>query len=167
MAWRGRAGTIFAIGVASTGFALVAAAPAHAIDPCILEVQVVINGTPGDDVIVGTGADEVINGLGGNDHIFGNGGVDAIDGGAGDDSMFGGGCGDTILGGPGHDLLVGEDGEDGVSGGSGLDTAYRSLGTNELCAAEVMVPTVPQPHAYEYLTATGEWAVRCEIPIVY
>ena len=44
-----------------------------------------INGTPGDDVLVGTSDPDTINGLGGNDILIGEGGADQLFGGLGDD----------------------------------------------------------------------------------
>jgi len=56
-----------------------------------------INGTPGNDSLVGGAGNDSINGLGGNDTLIGNGGNDTLDGGTGADSMDGGGGQDTYL----------------------------------------------------------------------
>lgn len=68
-----------------------------------------INGTHGDDDIVGTGRGETINGLSGDDYLQGRGGDDLLDGGSGYSRVFGGG-GDDSLAGVG--LLSGEEGDD-------------------------------------------------------
>jgi serralysin len=47
-----------------------------------------INGTPGDDSLVGTDASDTINGLGGNDTLDGRGGADTLDGGLGNDTYL-------------------------------------------------------------------------------
>ncbi|HEX7053982.1 MAG TPA: hypothetical protein VF211_08640 [Burkholderiales bacterium] len=48
-----------------------------------------INGTEGDDTLVGTEQPETINGLGGNDSIIGNEGADRLNGGDGNDTLDG------------------------------------------------------------------------------
>ena len=49
-----------------------------------------INGSSGNDVLIGTNADEWINGLAGNDSISGGGGNDIVLGGLGLDTLDGG-----------------------------------------------------------------------------
>jgi Ca2+-binding RTX toxin-like protein len=67
----------------------------------------VINGTSGNDSLVGSAADDVIDGLGGNDTVLGLGASDTLKGGEGDDSLYGGDGGDDLHGGAGNDLLDG------------------------------------------------------------
>lgn len=67
-----------------------------------------VEGSPGDDELIGTPDSELIAGLDGDDTLYGLAGDDTLSGGAGDDSLFGG---------PGADVL---------SGGDGLDTADYS-----------------------------------------
>lgn len=63
-----------------------------------------ITGTPGNDVLIGTGStDDVICGRGGNDVLHGLGGDDVLRGGAGDDRIFPG---------PGSNVVHGNDGRD-------------------------------------------------------
>ena len=62
-----------------------------------------LNGTPGNDTIVGTAADDVISGAGGND---------SLQGGLGDDELYGGPGSDTLAGGIGFDYLYGGAGND-------------------------------------------------------
>ena len=84
-------------------------------------------GTPGDDVIVGTGAKEGFLGGGGNDRICGGGGDDYLDGASGTDRLFGGFGSDHLSGGAGDDDLEGYDGKDDrCFGGDGSDKAHRS-----------------------------------------
>ena len=71
-----------------------------------------INGTTGDDNLVGTSDNDTINGLGGNDTLIGNSGDDSLDGGDGADSLLGGEGNDTLISGF----------EDTVDGGGGFDT---------------------------------------------
>jgi Ca2+-binding RTX toxin-like protein len=111
-----------------------------------------LNGTPGDDVIVGLrgwdiirsrGGDDLVCGGGGDDFIrtgagidrvMGQAGLDSIFGGAGRDRLWGGrGGGDGLFGGPGddrvfggrgqEDSLIGGSGDDRISGGPGYDLA--------------------------------------------
>ena len=61
----------------------------------------------------------VINGSAGNDSLVGTGGNDAIDGLAGDDTLLGGPDKDFLTGGLGLDLLVGGAGDDTLDGANG------------------------------------------------
>ena len=81
-----------------------------------------ITGTAGNDILVGTAADEVICGLGGNDVIRGGGGDDVLKGAGGNDTIYGGNGSDTINGGLGNDQLYGQSGPDTLIGGKGNDT---------------------------------------------
>lgn len=77
-----------------------------------------INGTAGNDVIVGSGGKDTINGRGGNDRICGLAGADTITDGPGDDHVLAGGGADTFLQGAsanGADVLEGNAGADTVS----------------------------------------------------
>ncbi len=107
-----------------------------------IEGSGVIEGTPGNDVIVGSdgvdliigrGGDDIICGLSGrdviragagDDTVFGGGGVDIVEGGAGDDFLAGGPKADRLYGGNGDDDLRGGAGNDQLNGGSGRDHLY-------------------------------------------
>ncbi|WP_033073857.1 calcium-binding protein [Sphingopyxis sp. MWB1] len=69
-------------------------------------------GTPGDDVINGTGNADTLDGRSGNDVVSGGGGNDELLGGADDDVLNGGAGHDRLTGGLGNDLLRGEAGND-------------------------------------------------------
>ncbi|GGK25134.1 calcium-binding protein [Salinarimonas ramus] len=56
-----------------------------------------IDGTAGDDSLVGTGANEIISGRAGADFLWSNGGTDTLDGGTGDDFLRAGSGADTIV----------------------------------------------------------------------
>lgn len=75
----------------------------------------VMNGTIGDDLIVGSAAGDEIYGNGGNDTLHGAGGDDLIKGRSGDD---------TILGGDGDDRIWGGKDNDRIEGGAGNDSLY-------------------------------------------
>ena len=104
-----------------------------------------VEGTAGDDVIVGDDGRQIISGGDGDDRICGMGGGDGIDGGAGDDRMSGGRGADwisgqdgddLIQGGPGGDFLniIGEDesGDDEVFGGPGDDVLAAGVGEDKM-----------------------------------
>jgi Ca2+-binding RTX toxin-like protein len=108
----------------------------------------VINGTPGDDDIVGdrNGVPEAdtISGFDGNDRLDGRGGDDHLFGGPGDDDLEGddgndrleagpsGFLGDTLSGGPGDDSLIGGDGNDSLVGGDSNDSLVGGDGDDSL-----------------------------------
>ncbi|WP_171902707.1 calcium-binding protein [Pseudomonas sp. ENNP23] len=73
-------------------------------------LEMLRNGTPGNDNLVGTPLD------------------DTLDGGQGDDLLNGGGGNDLLLGGAGNDTLEGSQGFDTLVGGTGNDT-YRITGS--------------------------------------
>lgn len=71
----------------------------------------VVDGTVGDDVILGDGnattfSADTLNGGDGNDSLQGRKGQDILNGGAGDDILSGGSEADTMTGGLGNDLHV-------------------------------------------------------------
>ncbi|WP_448601814.1 bluetail domain-containing putative surface protein [Thermoleptolyngbya sp.] len=66
----------------------------------------VINGTLGDDILTGDGANNEIWAWQGNDWVFGNEGDDILVGGEGDDTLVGGPGQDTSNGGPGIDVYA-------------------------------------------------------------
>ncbi|SLN15942.1 RTX-I toxin determinant A from serotypes 1/9 [Roseovarius litorisediminis] len=72
----------------------------------------IVNGTEGDDRLLGGASADQINGLGGND---------LIKGAAGDDTIFGGEGNDTLEGGSGDDFLSGGSGVNSLNGGQGDD----------------------------------------------
>jgi Ca2+-binding RTX toxin-like protein len=113
-------------------------------------VKQVLQGSTGDDDILGgVGADYIELGLG-NDSIFsgngddilkGNQGSDTLVGGDGFDQLFGGQDGDwlvgnkngdTIQGALGNDMILGGNGLDRLQGGGGDDTMNGALGADTL-----------------------------------
>jgi Ca2+-binding RTX toxin-like protein len=91
-----------------------------------------IVGTPGNDVLVGTAADEVICGLAGNDVIRGGGGDDVVKGQLGNDTLYGQGGSDELQGGKGRDTLYGANGPDTLLGGAGNDRLFGGAGPDFL-----------------------------------
>ncbi|MGB8813152.1 MAG: FG-GAP-like repeat-containing protein [Paracoccaceae bacterium] len=80
----------------------------------------IINGTSGDNVLVGTADPDQINGLDGNDTITGGAG-DTVHGGTGDDRLLAVGAGGFYYGDDGNDTLVRGTGISTLYGGSGID----------------------------------------------
>ena len=91
-----------------------------------------LSGTPGNDVIIGTGGRDVINGGGGNDVICGRGGADTITGGSGNDLINAGWGSDIVRGGDGDDTVFAGPGLDDVEGGSGNDLIRGGKGGDRL-----------------------------------
>lgn len=71
-----------------------------------------LQGGPGNNIILGTAQKDLIRGGGGSDLLAGLGGDDIVCGGTGDDYVDGGGGADLLDGGPGTDILVGGAGVD-------------------------------------------------------
>jgi Ca2+-binding RTX toxin-like protein len=69
-------------------------------------------GSPGDDVLRGSGDADSLSGGAGRDLLIGADGNDRIDGGEGQDTLYGEGGDDDLRGGAGDDLLVGGVGRD-------------------------------------------------------
>ena len=80
-----------------------------------------IEGTSGDDTLIGTPNTDRIEGKGGDDYISGRGARDILFGGNGHDDIYGGELGDQLFGGAGDDYLVGGPGEDEIFGFGGDD----------------------------------------------
>jgi Ca2+-binding RTX toxin-like protein len=91
-----------------------------------------ILGGAGNDVLLGSAADDSINGGSGRDSLNGNKGDDSINGGIGDDSLRGGAGDDSLDGGSGNDNLLGEAGDDSLNGGDGDDDLDGGIGTDHL-----------------------------------
>ncbi len=95
-------------------------------------------GTSGNDTFGGyTDVENVIRGLEGkdvlsggdlHDELYGGDGADTLNGGAGDDALFGEADADSLSGGSGADVLIGGAGNDVLQGGTGSDTYKFSKG---------------------------------------
>ena len=97
--------------------------PQSTIEPTIKpKVDVLIEGTPGDDKIKGGDGDDTIDGSDGDDTLYGGRGNDKLEGGKGDDKLFGGKNDDELDGGKGNDTVDGGEGADELIGGVGADT---------------------------------------------
>jgi subtilisin-like proprotein convertase family protein/Ca2+-binding RTX toxin-like protein len=86
----------------------------------------IVIGSAANDVLSGEDGDDLINGGASNDLIRGHRGRDQLLGGAGDDILQGGQSDDRLNGGDGNDVLNGNQGDDVLDGGAGADLAEFS-----------------------------------------
>ncbi|WP_336270584.1 peroxidase family protein [Vreelandella arctica] len=100
----------------------------------------VITGTSGNDVgatrLNGTEGDDILIGLAGDDNLLAGGGDDLVFGGAGNDRLIGGDGDDTLYGGEGDDFLNGGAGDDTLLGGAGADDLRGGAGDDFLDGGE-------------------------------
>lgn len=130
---------------APPGGGLLGPAETRTLDPGACAVDRM--GTPGVDLLDGTGlgdnlfglqGDDVLRGQRNDDCLFGGAGSDRLIGGPdddhllGDDSETGVAGNDRLLGNGGSDLLVGGPGNDRIRGGAGNDRLAAGLGRNRL-----------------------------------
>ncbi|MGB0438650.1 MAG: calcium-binding protein, partial [Paracoccaceae bacterium] len=98
----------------------------------------VLNGSSGDDTLIGSTLNEDIPGNDGHDRIEGGGGDDTLKGGSGDDTVIGHDGADLLDGGAGADSMVGAGGDDVYlvddagdvvteASGGGIDTVKASV----------------------------------------
>ena len=122
-----------------------------AITPALTSDLNLIQGTPGDDDLIGTERNDFVilfDGVdvfdGQNDDPALGDGNDVIQAGAGDDEIitgdgnnqvFGDAGDDTITASFGNDLIYGGDGNDTVNGGDGNDIIYGEAGTETLATS--------------------------------
>lgn len=93
------------------------------------DINFVITGGSGADIITAGGGADTISGGTGGDSVTAGGGADSITGGTGSDTLNGGDGNDTISSGGGTDSIIGGAGIDSITAGGGTDTIV--LGTTE------------------------------------
>lgn len=91
-----------------------------------------IDGLGGDDLIDGRDGNDIILGGDGNDRIVAGVGDDVVLAGGGDDVVFAGAGDDAVSGGDGNDHIEGEAGDDILSGDAGDDALYGGSGKDLL-----------------------------------
>ncbi len=93
-----------------------------------------VDGTGGNDTLLGTTDGDEINGFDGDDLLDGKGGDDTLDGGPGQDQLTGGIGNDIVHGGDGSDefLADGAYGDDQLFGGAGDDSFRETIGNDTL-----------------------------------
>jgi len=89
-------------------------------------------GTVGDDVFVGSRYSDSIDAGPGDDVICAGGGADDVHGGDGDDIILGEGGDDTLRGDDGDDFISGGHGHDDLNGGEGEDNMFGDKGNDIL-----------------------------------
>ncbi len=94
------------------------------IDIGAFEFINIIDGTSGNDLLIGTHRSDRISGFNGNDLLTGRDSDDILDGGAGNDRLFGNDGYDSLVGGDGLDVIVGSRGDDLLDGGADDDSLF-------------------------------------------
>jgi serralysin len=87
------------------------------VDTSVFNDRKIVNGTPGDDSIIGSQGDDILAGNAGNDTLRGGRGKDILNGGDGND---------VVRGSSGDDFLTGGAGIDTLTGGRDQDTFFFS-----------------------------------------
>lgn len=98
----------------------------------LTNIQSYINGTAGNDALLGTDGADFISAGAGDDIVDALAGNDVAVGGLGSDIVTGGADHDLVVGGSGSDNLYGASGNDVVSGGQGNDFVYGGSGNDIL-----------------------------------
>ncbi len=101
-----------------------------------------LNGTTGDEELVGSFEPDWICGFEGEDTIRGLEGRDRLNGGPDEDLVNGGTGADRIKGGPGNDALRGKAGADRIKGGGGEDRIKAGRGADTIFARDGEVDRV-------------------------
>ena len=86
-----------------------------------VDLETVIKGEAGDDLLRGGDGADAIFGGSGDDRIYANGGDDYVAAGSGNDQVWGDAGNDILRGGSGDDFLQGGNGLDLLAGGSDID----------------------------------------------
>ncbi|MEH2362248.1 calcium-binding protein [Nostoc sp.] len=87
-----------------------------------------INGGSGNDVLVASDGNNYVNGSDGNDVLLGGNGNDTLVGGLGDDTLVGGAGTDILIGGPGNDVFKFSSVSDSLAAGRDLITDFVGNG---------------------------------------
>ncbi len=103
----------------------------------LTDLDVLINGDGGDDLLFGSQGDDIVNGGDGTDIVYGLAGADRLSSGAGaTDFVFGGAGDDVITLGAGPNRAFGEDGDDIINGGPDADTIFGGAGNDSLSGSD-------------------------------
>lgn len=95
-----------------------------------------LNGTSGNDTLIGKNHNDTIYGFNGNDHLHGVEGNDSISGGDGHDSITGGDGSDTIYGGAGNDVIEVGDSSTETSSDPSSNVAIGDTGNDTIIGNE-------------------------------
>ncbi|MFZ2725739.1 MAG: calcium-binding protein [Methylococcaceae bacterium] len=91
-----------------------------------------LNGGNNSDILDGGEGDDSLTDTDGFNKLIGGLGNDSLTAGAGDDTLDGGEGSDTLIGGTGHDSLTGGDGANSLDGGDGNDSLSSGIGNDTL-----------------------------------
>lgn len=94
------------------------------------QVELLLSGGSGNDVLRGGDGMDILNGGAGDDYLHGGDGNDQVNGQNGDD---------RVSGGAGHDYVSGADGADSVDGGLGSDAIYADASDTRINAGSTFV----------------------------
>ena len=100
-------------------------------------LPVFLDGTDGDDQLIGGVADDTLQGGAGNDTLIGAGGDNLLHAGSGDNHLIGGEGHDTLFGGTGHDTLEGGWGDDLLVSGGGDNLLMGGAGDDTLIGVQL------------------------------
>lgn len=96
------------------------------------DVEELVQGNSGNDVIAAGLNDDNVEAGAGNDRVWGGSGNDTLRGGNGNDTLRGGTGDDKVIGGRGGELLFGEHGNDVLNGWGDNDRLYGKQGDDKL-----------------------------------
>ena len=102
-------------------------------------------GNNGNDVIYGQDGNDYINGGGDNDQLYGGNGFDKIEGGTGNDSIYGGNQNDTLFGGWGNDTIYGNSHDDFIEGGEGDDIISGDITAAKIAEIQTEINNLSNP----------------------
>jgi serralysin len=91
----------------------------------------VVTGTAGNDLLVGGSGNNAILGLTGDDTLIGGDGNNVLDGSGGNDLLIAGNGDNMLFGGAGNDTLIGGNGNDTLNGGTGDDVLVGGRGADQ------------------------------------
>ena len=94
--------------------------------------ELVLVGTPGNDLLIGSPGPDSLAGGFGDDRLYGMDGNDLLEGEADNDRLYGKNGDDTLLGESGRDQLYGQEGDDFLNGGIDEDLLYGGPGEDTL-----------------------------------
>ena len=130
---------------------------------CIHPGRPYLIGTPGPDILVGTGLRNTLSGRAGADCLFGLGDDDKLIGGTGNDLLNGGGGDDRLNGDAGDDRLKGGNGNDTLTPGAGKDRVEGGGGEDKISARDGARDTIDCGAGRDKVVADRNDTVRnCE-----